>query len=118
MILMTIFMGVELMLSVTIADFCYKGPNVAILSLADEAGLSSDNKKLIEYYIGCEGNNTLATELDGASGELDTMNSTLNLFNCDLEVVRTSLGDCSAFVEEFRGLLSCQTIQPLYAKVV
>jgi len=128
MILMIIFMGTELMLSVLLADFCYKGPDVAVLSLAKEAGLSDLNMELIDFYTDCVGNNSLATNLNDLNATIGSLSSSLGGLGsyCDYDPagtsspisdIRTSLGVCGGFVGDFGDILACRNIQPLYAQV-
>merc|ERR1712070_181648 len=62
-----IFIGFELMVAVTIADFCYAGPDTAMRSTALDAGIREEYVDIITYYTSCEGTNPVFGSLANAT---------------------------------------------------
>lgn len=125
MLALSLLIGLEVALSVTFADFCYKGPDTAILLAAEDAGLDSQPLDLITYYVTCNGTNILDGLITDAQDQIDFLNNTVkNVTTSGAICTQSALNEIisttkqsDATLEDMRDEVSCSAINPLYTDV-
>jgi len=125
LIAFTLFLGLELMFAVSIADFCYANPDSVIIESGGDAGLPSSAMELVTFYITCEGSNPLSEMLVNATDALETISTTIQdpsaTLVCDgsgISSLKTEINNSIGYFGDIEDALSCDSINPLYTEAM
>lgn len=121
MVAMLILVCVEVSLSVALADFCYAGPDSVLYEYAQDS-LDEDSASVIRYYTTCVGDNPVQDLMGNITTALDGMTDTVNEYNSSCTAsgiadLTDFLADSVDSISTMVDLVSCESIQPLYAQI-
>jgi hypothetical protein len=107
--------GVELTLSVTVADFCYKTPEASIMLATGE--------KMINYYLTCNGTSPLESPFDEARSAMESLRENVRLvkatpaLTCDdaqLEIIMETNNATIISLNEMESMSDCPSLNPRF----
>lgn len=113
-----IIVGIQVSVSVLIADFCYANPDNAILLAGENIGLDDDPLSLVTYYTTCEGQNPMNDPFNTTEFALYQLNRTASSSkafcdNTEMNNIGRQTSTTVATMDSLQDSMSCATINPL-----
>ena len=116
LILLIVFIAVELGVSTFLSDVCFITPESAILTMMKEEGkVEASQMELLNYYMTCQGNNTLADKLGSATDNIAKLQTKLaDVSMCDAKLFQDTLPMTLNSAGVLLSQLSCPHINGLF----
>jgi hypothetical protein len=116
LILLIVFIAIELSASTFLSDVCFITPESAILTMMKEEGkVEASQMELLNYYMTCQGNNTLADKLGSATDNIAKLQTKLtDVSMCDAKLFQDTLPMTLNSAGVLLSQLSCPHINGLF----
>ena len=110
--------GLELTLSVTVADFCYKTP--------EESIMLGTSQEMITYYLTCNGTSPLSSPFDSSKDAVDSLSESVRTvkaepsISCDdsqLNLIMTTNNGTLVTLDEMEDTSGCPSFNPRFQEI-